>query len=68
MRSYRKNYRTLKAEESVGTNSVIVYHGSYFAVFNLDDYTLIVADLEPQAKKRLVTWIERQKEMSQPSG
>jgi hypothetical protein len=63
-----KTIESLKAEESVGTNSVIVYHGGYFAVFNLDDYTLIVADLEPHARDRLKTWIERQKKMFQPSG
>jgi len=63
-----KTIETLKAEEAIGTNSVIVYHGGYFAVFNLDDYTLIVADLQPQAKARLIAWIERQKKMFQPSG
>ena len=63
-----KTIETLKAEESVGTNSVIIYHGNYFAVFNLDDYTLIVADLEPHARDRLKSWIERQKKMFNPTG
>jgi hypothetical protein len=63
-----KTIDTLKAEESIGTNSVIVYHGGYFAVFNLDDYTLIVADMEPQARQRLKSWIERQKKMFHASG
>ncbi|MDZ7926466.1 MAG: hypothetical protein U5L46_04950 [Agrobacterium sp.] len=63
-----KTIETLKAEESVGTNSVIIYHGNYFAVFNLDDYTLIVADLEPHARDRLKSWIERQKQMFNPTG
>jgi hypothetical protein len=63
-----KTIDTLKAEEKTGTNSVIVYHGGYFAVFNLDDYTYIVADLNPQAREKLKTWIERQKKMFNHSG
>ena len=30
-----------ESEEKIGVNSVIVYSGNYFAVFDLDDYTEI---------------------------
>lgn len=62
-----KTIDTLKAEESVGINSVILYHGQYFAVFNLDEYTYIVADLDEKARERLKSWIERQKRMFPPA-
>jgi hypothetical protein len=63
-----KMIETLKAEEQTGTNSVIVYHGGYFAVFDLNEYTYIVADLAPYARERLKKWIERQKKMFPSTG
>jgi len=46
----------------MGVNSVIVYSGNYFAVFDLDDYTEIIVDLNEQARLRLKKWIGRFKE------
>jgi len=63
-----KTIETLKAEERTGTNSVIVYHGGYFAVFDLNEYTYVVADLAPHARERLKKWIERQKKMFPSTG
>ena len=57
-----KTISSLKSEEQIGTNSVIVYSGKYFAVFNLDDYTEIIVDLKEEARFRLKKWIKRFKE------
>lgn len=56
-----KTITSLKSEEKVGVNSVIIYSGNYFAVFDLparigtggDNYTEIIVDLEEEAKERL---------------
>lgn len=53
-----KTISSLKSEEQMGTNSVIVYAGNYFAVFDLDDYTEIIADLNDEARLRLLKWIK----------
>lgn len=64
-----KTIETLKREEKTGTNAVIVYHGCYFAVFDLAEYTLVIADLTPEAKERLIKWIEKSKSLLKlPSG
>ncbi|MFQ5825489.1 MAG: transposase [bacterium] len=57
-----KTISSLKTEEQMGVNSVIVYSGKYFAVFNLDDYTEIIADLKEEARLRLKKWIGRFKD------
>ena len=57
-----KTISSLKSEERMGVNSVIVYSGNYFAVFDLDDYTEIIVDLNEQARLRLKKWIGRFKE------
>lgn len=61
-----KTIDTLKEETNAGQNAVIVYHNRYFAVFDLDEYTYIIADLSPQANERLKKWIEGNKQMSKP--
>jgi len=53
-----KTISSLKSEEQMGTNSVIVYSGNYFSVFDLDDYTEIIADLNDEARLRLQKWIK----------
>lgn len=53
-----KTIQSLKNEEQMGTNSVIVYSGNYFAVFDLDDYTEIIIDLNDEARLRLQKWIK----------
>ena len=54
-----KTIASLKSEEQMGVNSVIIYSGNYFAVFDLDDYTEIIVDLSEQARLRLKKWLER---------
>jgi hypothetical protein len=53
---------TLKDEERMGLNSVIVYSGNYFAVFDLDEYTEIIVDLKEEAKLRLKKWVKNFKD------
>jgi hypothetical protein len=53
-----KTIASLKSEEKMGINSVIVYSGKYFAVFDLDDYTEIIVDLKEEARLRLQKWIK----------
>jgi len=53
-----KTIQSLKGEEQMGMNNVIVYSGSYFAVFDLDDYTEIITDLNNEARLRLQRWIK----------
>jgi hypothetical protein len=53
-----KTIQSLKNEEQMGINSVIVYSGNYFAVFDLDDYTEIIIDLKDEARLRLQKWIK----------
>ncbi len=52
-----KTIQSLKGEEQMGTNNVIVYSGNYFAVFDLDDYTEVIIDLNDKARLRLQKWI-----------
>ena len=42
----------------MGVNSVIVYSGNYFSVFDLDDYTEIIAEFNNEAGLRLQKWIK----------
>lgn len=53
-----KTIQSLRSEEQMGINSVIVYSGTYFAVFDLDDYTEIIIDLKEEARARLQKWIK----------
>jgi hypothetical protein len=53
-----KTIQSLQKEEQMGINSVIVYSGAYFAVFDLDDYTEIIIDLTEEARLRLQKWIK----------
>jgi hypothetical protein len=53
--------QTLKREETLGKNVVLVYTDNSFAVLNLDDYSLILIDLEESAKHKIKEVIEEQK-------
>ncbi|MEW6552622.1 MAG: transposase [Campylobacterota bacterium] len=53
-----KTIQSLKSEEQMGINNVVVYSGNYFAVFDLDDYTEIIIDLNEEARSRLQKWIK----------
>jgi hypothetical protein len=54
-----KTIESLKKEERLGKNNVVVYGKHNFAVFDLDEYTSIVAHLQPQARDRFCAWLER---------
>jgi len=53
-----KTITSLRSEEQMGINNVIVYSGDYFAVLDLDDYTEIIVDLHDEARLRLQKWIK----------
>jgi hypothetical protein len=50
---------TLKQEEKLGKDAVIVYVEKYFAVFDLDEYTDIILYLKTSARDRMRRWIKR---------
>jgi hypothetical protein len=54
-----KTIESLRQEERLGKNSVVVYGKHHFAVFDLDEYTSIVAHLQPTARDRFCAWLER---------
>lgn len=54
-----KTINTLKDEERLGTNSVVIYSGKYFGIFDLDEYTDIIFDLVPQAKEKMRKWLKQ---------
>ena len=53
---------TLRADESLGKDAVLVYAQDNYGVFDLDDYTIKVADLEELPKEKLKTTMVKQKE------
>jgi hypothetical protein len=52
----------------MGMNNVLVYSGNYFAVFDLDDYTEVIVDLEDKARLRLQKWIKAFKQQGKLRG
>jgi len=48
-----KTIDTLRQQQSQGKDCVVVYKGLNFAVFDLDFYTEIIADLNEEARKRI---------------
>ena len=54
-----KTIDTLRREEQLGKNAVVVYSKQNFAVFDLDEYTSIVAHLHGEANERFCAWLER---------
>lgn len=57
-----KTIDTLRQQEHLGKDSVVVYGKHNFAVFDLDHYTSIIAHLQPLARDRLCAWLERFRE------
>ncbi|MCD6578022.1 transposase [bacterium] len=51
-----KTIDTLRKEEKLGNNAVIVYVKSYFATFSVREYTNILLALEKEPKIRLKNW------------
>jgi len=50
---------TLKQEERLGKDAVIVYAEKYLAVFDLDEYTDIILDLREKPRERMRRWIKK---------
>ena len=53
-----KTITTLRSEERLGKDAVIVYSRENFAVFDLDEYTDIIMKLEEAPRQRLRSWIK----------
>jgi hypothetical protein len=49
----------MRKDERMGKDAVVVYGKHNFAVFDLDEYTNIVAHLQPQAREQFCGWLER---------
>ena len=54
-----KTITSLRQDERTGKDNVVVYGKRNFAVFDLDEYTHIVAHLKPQARDTFCAWLER---------
>lgn len=55
--------QTLRQEEGLGKDVVLVYAGEHFAVLCLDDYSLILVEMEPEPKQKLKAIMEKQREV-----
>lgn len=58
----RKMLGTLRNDESVGIEAVLVYAGNCYAVFDLDDYTVRVAKMNETPRQKLAIIMQAQKE------
>ena len=54
-----KTMESLRQEERLGKDAVIVYAEKYFAVFHVDEYTDIILHLRKEARLRMCRWIKR---------
>lgn len=54
-----KTIASLRQDERLGKDSVVIYGRRNFAVFDLDEYTHIVAHLKPLARDTFCAWLER---------
>jgi hypothetical protein len=54
-----KTIESLRQEEKLGKDAVIVYAEKYFAVFDVDEYTDIILHLREEARLRMCRWIKR---------
>ncbi len=54
-----RTIETLKQEERLGKDAVIVYAEKYFAVFDLDEYTDIILELREKPRERMRRWIKK---------
>lgn len=50
---------TLRPEERLGKDAVMVYAEKYFAVFDVDEYTDILLHLQGKAHERMCRWIKK---------
>jgi len=58
----RRMISTLRADESLGKDAVLVYSGDKYGIFDLDDYTARVAGMDDTPRARLKALMEAQKE------
>lgn len=54
----KKTISTIKKKERAGECVIILYSGSHYGVFDLDEYSFILMDLEDDCKKRLAKRIK----------
>ena len=54
-----RTFETLKQEERLGKDAVIVYASNSFAVLDLDEYTDIILDLKARARERMRRWLKK---------
>ena len=52
---------TLRQDEAIGKDAVLIYANHYFGVMNLDDYTLRVASMADAPREKLKSVMEAQK-------
>lgn len=57
-----KMIATLRRDERMGKDAVLVYAAAQYGVFDLDDYTVRVAGLEETPRERLIRIMSAQKE------
>lgn len=55
--------QTLQSDESIGKDSVLVYAKDKYGVYDLDDYTIRVTKMQPEAQQQLAKIMENQKEV-----
>ena len=58
----RKMIDTLRADEQLGVNAVLVYAKDHYGIFDLDDYTTRVAGLQETPRQKLISIMQAQKE------
>ena len=58
-----KMIQTLRADERLGKDAVVVYAKNHYGVFDLDDYTALVAGMQDLPRGRLKAIMEAQKEV-----
>jgi hypothetical protein len=54
-----KTIESLRKDERLGKDAVVVYGKHNFAVFDLDEYTSIIAHLQHQPREQFCGWLER---------
>ncbi len=57
-----KMINTLRVDERLGKDAVLVYANKEYGVFDLDDYTVRVAGMQDSPRQRLMTIMQDQKE------
>jgi len=55
--------QTLRVDEHLGKDAVLVYSGKYYGIFDLDDYTVRVAGMEDNPRQKLKLLMGRQKKV-----